>query len=94
MNEYDILKKPVITEKAEALREQNVYVFQVDVRSNKKMVAQAIEKIFKVKPKKVNMAKIPRYSKANRYGVGRTSIGKKAYVYLNKKDKIEIFEGV
>ncbi|MDH5720355.1 MAG: 50S ribosomal protein L23 [Spirochaetia bacterium] len=94
MDIYDIIKHPIVTEKAESLRENNVYVFKVDLRSNKKMVSQAIEKIFNVKPKKVNMAKIPRYSKVNRYGTGRTSVGKKAFVYLNKKDKIEIFEGV
>ena len=94
MTVYDIIRRPIVTEKAEALREKNIYVFQVDMRSNKKMVAEAIEKNFKVKPKKVNIAKIPRYTKANRYGVGRTSAGKKAYVFLDKKDKIEIFEGV
>ncbi|MDH5716345.1 MAG: 50S ribosomal protein L23 [Spirochaetia bacterium] len=94
MNIYDVLKKPIITEKAEALREKSIYVFEIDKRANKKMVSSVIEKIYGVKPVKVNVARTRGKTKTNRYGLGRTSSKKKAYVFLNKKDKIEIFEGV
>ena len=90
----DVIKKPLVTEKAELLRNDNVYVFEVAVKANKKMVKDAIKAIFKVKPEKVNITYILPRRKRNRYGYGLTKKRKKAYVYLNKKDKIELFEGV
>ncbi len=94
MNLYDVLKKPLVTEKAEALRAENVYIFEVDRKANKKLIKEAVRKIYGVTPEKVNVTYINAKRKRNRYGYGFTPRRKKAYVFLDKKDKIEIFEGV
>lgn len=94
MNIYDIIKKPILTEKSETLRSQKVYLFEVNVKANKKMVKEAIKKIYKVEPTKVNVCYSPEKSKRARFGMGRVSKKKRAYVYLSEKDNIEIFEGV
>lgn len=94
MNLYDVIKKPLVSEKAERLRTQNCYVFEIDVNANKTLVKQAIRKIFGVTPVKVNTLVSRSDSKTNRFKVGYTNRRKKAYVYLGKNDKIALFEGV
>ncbi|MDH4263296.1 MAG: 50S ribosomal protein L23 [Spirochaetia bacterium] len=94
MNLYEVLRKPMVTEKAEVLRSSNVYAFEIDLRANKTLVKQAIKKIYGIIPRKVNIAYIKSKGKRNKFGVGFKSNRKKAYVYLDKKDKIEIFEAV
>ncbi len=94
MNLYDVIKKPLVSEKAEALRAQNCYVFEVNINANKTLVKQAIRKIFGVTPLKVNTLVSRSDAKANKFNVGYTDRRKKAYVYLNKNDKIALFEGV
>ena len=90
----DVIKKPLVTEKAEKMRSENVFVFEVHKDANKKMIKDAVSLIFKVKPLKVNVTYIRPKRKRNRYGFGLTKRRKKAYVFLNKKDTIELFEGV
>ncbi len=95
MHVYDILTKPVLSEKTEYLREKsNIYVFEISKRANKPMVKMAIKEIFNVVPRKVNIVNLPAKEKRNRYGIGLTQGKKKAYVYLDKKDKIVLYEGV
>jgi large subunit ribosomal protein L23 len=94
MNLYDVIKKPLVSEKAEALRAQNCYVFEVNINSNKTLIKQAIRKIFGVTPLKVNTLVSRSDAKANKFNIGYTDRRKKAYVYLNKNDKIALFEGV
>lgn len=94
MNLYDVVRRPVITEKAEVMRAANVYAFEVDDRANKTLVAKAMKEIYGVVPVKVNILNRPGKSKRNKYGVGFRPGMKKAYVYLKKTDKIQIFEGV
>jgi large subunit ribosomal protein L23 len=94
MNLYDVIKKPLVSEKAEGLRAQNCYVFEVDMAANKTLVKQAIRKIFGVTPLKVNTLVSRSDAKANKFNVGYTDRRKKAYVFLNKTDKIALFEGV
>lgn len=95
MHVYDIIKRPVLSEKAEYLREaSNIYVFEVTSRANKPMVKKSIREIYGVTPKKVNIVNLPVKAKRNRYGTGYKASKKKAYVYLDKKDKIVLFEGV
>ncbi len=94
MNLYDVIKKPLVSEKAEMLRAQNCYVFEIDMKANKTLVKQAIRKIFGVTPVKVNTLVSRADGKANRYNIGYTNRRKKAYVYLGKNDKIALFEGV
>lgn len=88
-----VLKGPRITEKGAVVAERNnAYTFDIDVRANKTDVKQAIESIYKVVPKKVAIVKIPSKKvqvRGKRGKLGTKSGGKKAYVYLNKGDKIE-----
>ncbi|MEX0652112.1 MAG: 50S ribosomal protein L23 [Candidatus Paceibacterota bacterium] len=88
-----VLAHPRVTEKATIMSEQGVYVFDVAPRSTKKDVAEAVQALYKVTPRKINMVKVPakrvRMRKhQNRYGV--KSGGKKAYVYVKKGDVIDI----
>ncbi len=92
---YDILRRPVITEKATLLREEhNAVVFEVDTRATKAEIKQAVEKAFQVKVEGVRTS-IVRGKKA-RVGrsVGRRKNWKKAYVTLREGDTIDFFEGV
>lgn len=89
----DIIKRPVITERTSEYMAEMKYAFEVDMRSNKTEVKQAIEAIFGVKVKKVNVMRVP--AKPKRYGrhSGYTSEWKKAIVSLTADSKaIEIFE--
>lgn len=94
MNVYQVIRSPMVTEKAEVLRGQNIFIFEVDLRANKTLIKNAIRKIYGVTPEKVNIAYIKPKEKRNRYGSGFKSKRKKAYVFLNKKDTIPLFEGV
>ncbi len=91
---YQILLKPLITEKATELGAQNKYVFSVDPSMNKVEVKKAIRQIYNVDPKAVN---ILNYSgKQVRYGktTGQTKKWKKAVVTLKPGDTIQVYEGV
>lgn len=93
MNPRDIIKRPVITEKTSELMAEKKYVFEVDLRSNKTEIKDAIEAIFGVKVKNVNTIKMP--AKPKRYGrySGFTSVWKKAIITLTEDSKsIEMFE--
>lgn len=91
---HDILRKPKISEKSMSLAEGNKYVFEVDPRSNKTEIRQAVEQIFKVKVLKVNTIRMKGKLVRRRNALGRTPEVKKAIVTLRPGDKIEIFEGV
>lgn len=88
----DILVRPLITEKAFGLSQQNVYTFLVSPSANAHQVRQAIRQVYKVTPKKVNM--IRRQPRTKRSTLrNRTSHQpgyKKAYVYLNDGDTINL----
>lgn len=85
-----VLKGPWLSEKALIGTEKGVYVFAVPASATKKDVASAIEKIYKVVPRKVNIANLPRKTKAlrTRRGVGHRAARTKAYVYLAKGETI------
>ena len=91
---YQIIKRPIITEKVMRLREKkNIVAFEVDINANKKEIKEAVEKIFKVKVKKVRTL-IVRGKKVRRgWTEGKRSNWKKAYVELQEGDRIEYFEG-
>lgn len=94
-NPRDIIKRPVITERTSDLMAENKYVFEVELRSNKTEVKQAIEQIFGVKVVAVNTMRMP--GKPKRYGRfnGYTSEWKKAIVKLSADSKpLEFFENV
>lgn len=76
-NPHDIIKSPIITERSSEMMADKKYVFEVDLRSNKTEIKQAIEQIFKVKVANVNTLRVP--AKPKRYGrySGYTSEWKK-----------------
>lgn len=84
-----LLLRPRVTEKAAAGNESGVYTFDVRPDANAKTVALAVEKIFKVKPRKVNILPVPKKNVVSRGKRGVKSGGKKAYVYVRSGDKIE-----
>jgi large subunit ribosomal protein L23 len=95
MSPYQVIKRPLNTEKSTIAAEVNQYVFEVDSRSNKVQVREAIEHIFKVdvtKVRVVNMA--PRFGRWGRKRVKRSAAWKKAIVSVAAGQKIEVFEGV
>ena len=94
MHLYEVLRRPVITEKNNVLQAQGKYAFEVAEESNKNQIKQAVEKAFKVKVLAVNVASVP--GKKKRIGMREvlTQSWKKAIVTLKSGDKISLFEGV
>ena len=92
MNVNQVLVKPVITEKATIISEQNKYVFEVAQRANKDQISQAIKAIYNVVPLKVNIVNVRGKERRLRLGTGFTSAWKKAIVTLKDGDKIDLFE--
>lgn len=82
MDPRDLIKRPIITERAAELMEENKYVFEVDPRANKVEIRKAVEKLFDVKVEQVNT--MNQTGKLKRVGrnVGYTSDRKKAIVKL------------
>jgi large subunit ribosomal protein L23 len=94
MHLYEVLRRPLITEKNTALQAENKYAFEVAGEANKHQIKQAVEKAFKVKVTAVNVMTVP----GKRRRIGRrqvlTQSWKKAIVTLKPGDKIALFEGV
>ena len=95
VNVYDIIERPVVTEKVAILSERGVYAFFVRKTATKHTVADAIEAQYNVRPVQVRIAKKP--AKKRRIRIpgrereyGMTSQKKKAYVYLKKGDTIQL----
>lgn len=92
---YDILRRPLITEKATLIREvANTVLFEVDRVATKAEIKQAVEKVFSVTVEGVRTAIVRGKSARVGKSVGRKSNWKKAYVTLKEGDTIEFFEGV
>jgi len=91
---YEVLRRPLITEKNAALQVENKYAFEVAGEANKLQIKQAVEKAFKVKVTTVNVITVP--GKTRRIGRRQvlTQPWKKAIVTLKPGDKIGLFEGV
>ncbi len=94
MHLYEVLRRPLITEKSTELQTQNKYAFEIAEGANKPLVKQAVEKAFKVRVTGVNVVTVP--GKTRRVGRQQvlTRSWKKAIVTLQAGDKIEFFEGV
>ncbi len=84
------IKSPRITEKSSTAQEQNVYTFDISSEANKTEIKKAIFALYKVKPIKVNVLRIPRKSIMSKGKLGVRGGGRKALVYLKSGDKIEI----
>ncbi len=95
MNKFDIIRKPIITEKSMMEMENGKYTFAVDKNSNKIEIKKAVEEIFGVKVEKITTMNMR--GKLKRQGVhqGRRPSWKKAIVKLTSDSKpIEFFEGI
>lgn len=89
--QYNILKRPLITEKSSAQMVNGVYVFEVDINANKLQIAQAVREVFKVKVAKVRTIRMKgTKNNRNRYGYFDRSDWKKALVTLEKGESIEL----
>ena len=95
---YDVLRRPLVTEKSNyQVSKLNQYTFVVSNEATKAMVKEAIETVFDVKVKRVNIMKTPAKrsvrARSRRLSVRKAGI-KKAIITLADGDSIEIFEGV
>ncbi|MBI3581582.1 MAG: 50S ribosomal protein L23 [Nitrospinae bacterium] len=92
---FDVIRSPLLTEKATDLREKfNQICFEVDPRANKKQVSDAVEKIFNVKVAAVKIVNTkPKPKRLGKYSGSSTGY-KKAVVSLKEGSRIEIFERV
>ena len=91
---YDLIKKPVITEKATMASEHGAVVFQVAMDATKPQIKEAIEAIFLVKVKAVNTTITKGKSKKFRGRAGERSDKKKAYVTLEVGNTIDVSTGL
>ncbi len=83
---------PRITEKGAYLSEHGAYVFNVAKGVSKKEIANAVQTLYKVIPRKIAVLAVPRkqVNTRNTNRTGSTAKGRKAYVYLKKGDTIEL----
>ena len=94
MDLYSIIRKPMLTEKCHDLKEKyNQVAFQIDRRANKVQVKEAVEKIFKVKVKRVNVMNMAGKKKRLGRNMGKRSDWRKAVVTLMPGETIDIIEG-
>ena len=95
MKHYDIIRRPVLSEKSYSEIANKKYVFEVAVDTNKIEIKEAVEKAFGVKVEKVNTINVRGKLKRQGRTQGYTSKRKKAIVQLTKDSKaIEIFENL
>lgn len=91
---YDVIRKPVITEKATMASENNVVVFEVASDANKPMIKEAVETLFNVQVLAVNTAVTKGKVKRFRGRLGKRSDVKKAYVRLADGQSIDVTTGL
>ena len=91
---YDLIKKPIITEKATMASENGAVVFQVAMDSTKPQIKEAVEAIFGVKVKAVNTTITKGKAKKFKGRPGERSDKKKAYVTLEEGNTIDVSTGL
>lgn len=94
MNRFEIIKRPLDTEKLDRMRDrENKFAFEIDMKASKTEVKQAIEQLFKVKVLDIKTAIVR--GKFRRLGrtEGQRPNWKKAIVTLKEGDAIQLFEG-
>lgn len=95
MDMYQVLKRPLVTEKGTRQKEQsNQILFEVDRRANRVMVRNAVETIFKVNVLSVKLMNVKGKERRVGKNVGRRPDWKKAIVRLGPGENIEFFEGI
>ncbi|WP_102106767.1 50S ribosomal protein L23 [Oceaniglobus roseus] len=91
---YDVIRKPVITEKATMASESGAVVFEVAMDANKPQIKDAVENLFGVKVKAVNTTITKGKVKKFRGQPGRRKDVKKAYVTLEEGNTIDVTTGL
>ncbi len=91
---FDLIKKPIITEKATMASENGAVVFQVAMDATKPMIKEAVEAVFGVKVKAVNTTITKGKAKKFRGRAGERSDKKKAYVVLEAGNTIDVSTGL
>ena len=93
---YDVIQKPIITEKSMDAMAEKKYTFQVHPEANKTMIKEAVEKMFEgTKVAGVNTMNLDGKTRRRGMTYGKTAKSKKAIVQLTADSKdIEIFEGL
>ena len=95
MDAYQIIKKPILSEKSYAGIPVKKYTFDVDVRATKPQIKAAVEQLFNVKVERVNTINVAGKYKRHGKSEGYTSRSKKAYVTLKDGEKaIPFFESL
>jgi large subunit ribosomal protein L23 len=89
-----VLIEPVLSEKANGLREEGKYVFKVDFSATKIQIKEAVRRLFNVHPIACTVMVVAPKPKKQRGRSGYTATWKKAIVRLPKGEKISLFEGV
>jgi Ribosomal protein L23 len=92
-NPRDVILRPIVSEKSYNRIDEGKYTFEVDPRSNKTEIKQAIEHIFKVKVASVNTMNRVGKEKKTRFGIGKRKDSKRAIVTL-KTGTIDIFSSI
>ena len=91
---YDVIRKPIITEKTTMASENGAVVFEVAIDSNKPEIKAAVEGLFGVKVKAVNTTITKGKSKRFRGMLGKRRDVKKAYVTLEEGNTIDVSTGL
>lgn len=91
---YDVIRKPVVTEKATMASEANAVVFEVAIDANKPQIKEAVEGLFNVKVKAVNTTITKGKVKRFKGQLGKRKDVKKAYVTLEEGNTIDVSTGL
>ena len=93
MNIYDVIKKPLITEKTTVEKdERNVIAFVVNRAANKIEIKAAVKQLFNADVASVNTVNVAGKTKRSAKGMGKRSNWKKAYVTLKEGSNVDFFE--
>ena len=91
---YDVIRKPIVTEKATMASEAGAVVIEVSMDSNKPLIKEAVEALFNVKVKAVNTTVVKGKTKRFKGQLGRRKNTKKAYVMLEEGNTIDVSTGL
>ena len=92
--QYDVIRRPIITEKATMASENGAVVFEVAIDANKPQIKDAVEQLFGVKVKSVNTTITKGKTKRFRGQPGKRKDVKKAYVTLEEGNTIDVSTGL
>jgi len=94
LDKYDVVRKPIVTEKSTMASETGAIVFEVNMNATKLQVKEAIENLFNVKVKAVNTLISKGKVKRFKGKLGRRRNFKKAYVMLEDGNTIDVTTGL